>query len=400
MASGIMPGSQHVRPRVVRVSRRAMLDTLLRHLPMVRLRVSVVLAVAAVALGTAACAGDITTAGGDDAAVAAAKAKFTGEVKPILDGFCGACHVGMANVDFMRPDPDTRAHMLAWPNLLSLDAPASSLLMNKGPHTGPALTADQSAIFLDWVELEAVAAGGEPAATVETARITPMPGTNLVDLGAIGLTGTTLTFLYEPLSTGMYLSDIQVTGGTGGAHLVNPLFVIWENDTAEPDPINRFGNVDLTVAEGTTALVGGGTAVFVEVAPSAPISIHFRLAELADGSPADGDGIIGGGCNNVPVFTQQAQPPLDASCATGCHGGANADAVAAVDMTTIADVSVDGQAAACAQIKTRVNTADPINSGLFLAPDPSSGTQHPFKFGTTAQLEAFRTSVTNWISQE
>jgi hypothetical protein len=404
MPLGIMPvgSNQHLLPAPVG-GRRAMLETLFRHLPMVRLRASAALALAGMALGAAACAGDITTpgGGGDDPAVAAAKTAFTENVSPILDGFCGACHVGMANVDFMRPEPDARTRILTWEGLVDLSSPSSSLLINKGPHTGPALTPDQNAVFLDWLELEAVAAGGEPAEVVETDRVTPTPGTNTVDLGAIGLTGSTLTFLYEPLSTGMYLSDIQVVGGTGGAHLVNPLFVIWQDEVAEPDPINRFGNVDMTVAEGATAFVGGGTAVFVDVAPNAPISIHFRVAEFADGTvPDDDDGIIGGGCNNVAQFTANAQMPLNASCASGCHGGANAGARAAVDMSQMADLTADGQAAACGQIKTRINTADPINSGLFLAADPNSGTAHPFKFGTTAQFEAFRTSITNWLNQE
>src|SRR5687768_14026809 len=130
----------------VRGDRRAMLDTLLRHLQMVRLQASAAIVLAALA---SACAGDITTPGGDeDPAVAAARATFDSEVKPVLDGFCGACHVGTANVDFMRPEPDTRTRMLATTGLIDLGSPASSLLINKGPHTGPALTADQNAIFL------------------------------------------------------------------------------------------------------------------------------------------------------------------------------------------------------------------------------------------------------------
>src|SRR5687768_7686213 len=135
------------------------------------------LASLAVALTAGACAGNIT-GGGDGAAVAAARAKFTADVAPILDGFCAACHVGMPNIDFMRPEPDVRTRILEWDGLVNLDAPASSELMNRGPHTGPALTPDQSAIFLDWLALEVIAAGGEPAETVETDRISPIPGLN------------------------------------------------------------------------------------------------------------------------------------------------------------------------------------------------------------------------------
>ncbi len=378
-----------------------MLATLLRHLPMVRLRISAALGLA---LAVTGCVGSITGPGGEgeeDANLAAAKAKFTGDVEPILAGFCGACHTGMPNIDFMRPNPDIRSAMLAFPGLVDFTAPTSSTLLNKGAHSGPALTPDQSGVMLDWIELEAVAAGAEPAETVETDRLAPMPGLNTVDLTGVGLTGSTMTFLYEPLATGMYLSDIKVTGGTGGVHVVNPLFVIWEADVAQPDPINRFGNIDLTVLEAQTSFVGGGTAVFVDVSPIADISVHFRVAELADGTvPDDDGGIVGGGCNNVPAFTAQAQSALSANCAS-CHGtGGMANAIGATDMRLINDLTADGQAGVCAQIKIRINEADPVNSGLFLAPNPGSGTAHPFKFPNAGAFDAFRNAVIGWINLE
>lgn len=408
----MLAGQQHARQMTG--SRRAMLDTLLRHLPMVRLRVpaprrvSAAVGLALAAATMAACAGEITFPGpgGDteDPAVTAAKAKFASDVKPVLDGFCGACHTGMPNIDFMNPTPDVRDNMLAWTGLVNLSAPTQSSLLSKGAHSGPALTPDQSAVMLDWIELEAVAAGGEPAEVVETDRITPQPGVNVVDLSAIGLTGTSLQFLYEPLATGMYLSDIKVVAGAGGAHLVNPLFVIWEADAPNPDPINRFGNIDLLLQAGEESFVGGGTAVFVDVDPLADISIHFRTATLADGSGGGGGGgdggVVGGGCNNVPAFTASARTPLSGSCG-GCHANAgNADAVAAVDMRLINDLTADSQASSCAQVKTRVNELDPVNSGLFLAPDPNSGTAHPFKFPTAGDFTNFRDQVIQWINQE
>jgi cytochrome c553 len=373
-----------------------MLAILFRHLAMVR-----VTAATALVLAATACAGQITTPGGDSPELAAAKARFATDVKPILDGFCGSCHIGQANIDFMRPEPDVRGHIMAWPDLVDLVAPSQSQLLNKGAHTGPSLTPDQTSVFLAWVELEAVAAGGEPADTVATDRITPVQGVNTVDLEAIGLTGSTVTFLYEPLATGMYLSDIQVSAGTGGVHLVNPLFVIWDGETPMPDPINRFGNVDLVVQETQTSYVGGGTAVFVDIPPGAPISLEFRIATLADGTDPGGGpgGVVGGGCNNVPAFTSSAQPPIAAACAS-CHGGGNTDAVAATDMRKINDLTTEGQIAACAQIKTRVNDADPVNSGLFLAPDPNSGTQHPFTFPSATDSDNFRNQVILWINQE
>src|SRR5262245_18173994 len=222
-------------------SRREMLDTLYLHLRMVKL----VAAPAALALALLAggCMGEITNgANGDDTLTPdelAARTAFDQEAKPILDGFCASCHAGIANVDFMKPEPDVRTRMLTWPNLINLDTPTQSLLLNKGAHEGPALTTDQASALLSWVNLEKTAAGGT-ATTIQTAAFQPVPGANTVDLGPICLAGSTLTFRLEPLSVGIYLNEIAVNAGPDGAHVVHPLFVTWdEHGTATPDPVDR-----------------------------------------------------------------------------------------------------------------------------------------------------------------
>ena len=80
------------------------------------------------------------------------------------------------------------------------------------------------------------------------------------------------------------------------------------------------------------------------------------------------------------VFTQIAQPQLAAKCAGPCHDGGNPNARNAVDMSLLADtVNPMSQQTACNEILTRVNKLDIPNSGILLAPDPNSGTGHPFK---------------------
>ena len=76
------------------------------------------------------------------------------------------------------------------------------------------------------------------------------------------------------------------------------------------------------------------------------------------------------------------------------------DAIGATDMRLINDLTADGQAGVCAQVKIRINEADPINSGLFLAPNPGSGTAHPFKFPNAGAFDAFRNAVIGWINLE
>lgn len=327
----------------------------------------------------------------------AAIESFDKDVMPILSANCAACHATMPNVDFLKSEPDPRQRMMEWPDLVDLQAPSDSLLLNKGSHEGPALTVDQSAVILEWIQLERVAAGGEETA-VEMDPFQPVAGLNSIDLGVVGLTGSSISFRMEPLAVGMYLSEIMLSAGPDGAHLVHPLFVVWQADGPEPDPIDRFAGLDLALASGQSQMVGGGTAVFVDVAPDSMLSLHFELAEASAGGAGGGGGPAG--CTEVAAFTASARPALSASCVS-CHGGANSSATNATNMTKVDDLSAEGQAAACAQILSRVNLADPVNSGIFVAPDPGSGAGHPFKFnGDPNAFAAFRASLTQWIDQE
>src|SRR5690606_6191624 len=117
--------------------------------------------------------------------------------------------------------------------------------------------------------------------------------------------------------------------------VVNPLFVLWPEEEPVPDPIDRFGNIDLAVAATESRMIGGGTAVFVNVPTEAPISLYFRLVEPS-AAGSDGDGVVGGGCNDVPGFSAAAQPRLSQSCVS-CHGGGQASAKSAVDMSMVND---------------------------------------------------------------
>jgi hypothetical protein len=161
------------------------------------------------------------------------------------------------------------------------------------------------------------------------------------------------------------------------------------------DAVDRFSEIEVDVAEGASAPVGGGLAVLLGVQPTSQMSVHFLSIEPARGT----GGGLGGGCKAVPAFTASARQALSTSCVV-CHGGANAQANAAVDMSAVNDQTPEGQAAACGQILGRVNLTTPPISGVFLAPDPASGTAHPFKFPTAAAFDAFRTSLLAWIDQE
>lgn len=357
------------------------------------------LSLAAVCAIAGCTAGAIAVREGDDQLSEEERAaieSFDKDVMPILSANCASCHATMANIDFLKSEPDARQRMIEWPDLVKLEAPSESLLLNKGSHEGPALTVEQSSAILEWIQLERVAAGGEDTA-VEMDPFQPVAGLNSIDLGVIGLAGSSIGFRMEPLAVGMYLSEIVLSGGPDGAHLVHPLFVVWEDQTPEPDPIDRFAGLELSVASGQQQMIGGGTAVFVDVAPDSQLSLHFEVAESSAGA---GGSTEPTGCSAVEAFTASARPALSANCVS-CHGGANSSATNATNMTKVDDLSAEGQAAACAQILSRVNLADPVASGIFVAPDPGSGASHPFKFnGDPNAFAAFQSSLTQWIDQE
>jgi hypothetical protein len=58
-------------------------------------------------------------------------------------------------------------------------------------------------------------------------------------------------------------------------------------------------------------------------------------------------------------------------------------------------------AAACAQVKNRVDLENPGASQVFVNTDPGGNAAHPFKFaGSVAQWEAFKADLGVWIEAE
>ncbi len=379
-----------------------MLDLLCRHLPMVRLRAGLVLAAVALA---GACTGEIVDPGDGDPSGVAIEA-FEVNVAPTLQAKCASCHASLVAPQFMRPDPTLREGVLKFNNasLVDLMNPGASRLAvypSSQAHAsvGVNYTPAEAAQVTAWAELEAVVAGVVQEPVVETAKIAPRVGSNELDLTSIGLAGSKFKFDYQPLATGMYLSRISVDAGTGGVRLVHPLFVVWDGATAIPDPIDRFSDIDLTVAEAASSQVGGGTAVFVDIPPQGELSIHFKTISLANGTPptGGGGGIVGGGCKAVALFTASARPALQA-CAQQCHGGTNAGATGATDMTLLGNEA--RQADACAQILSRVSKLNPDQSSIIVSVDPAVANVHPQFKVPAANFANYRTQMLAWIQAE
>ena len=303
----------------------------------------------------------------------------------------------------MLPDPDLYTRVMTSPGIVNLMTPADSRLIAKGPHIGPAFESAEIDTILNWIGLEVIARGGPVEPPRETDAFSPaLNQVNTVDLAALGLPGSTLTFFYERITGGgAYLSDIQVNAGPDGVRVVHPLFVVWNNGVPAPDESDSFGYVDLRVEAGMTSFIGGGTLVLVDLPLDAQVSIQFVTAEtLNGGGGGGGDGGVLLGCQATDAFTANARQPLANSCGTqGCHGTPNTAAANTTDMTRLGDLAPDAQLAACGQILSRINLPDPNNSGIFIAADAASGTQHPVKLNA-GDFQGFKNALTIWIAAE
>ncbi len=357
--------------------------------------------VGAFAVGATACIGGAPIGGGSEpdamttlTEAELARQEFEVNVAPLLASYCGSCHDTDTSVPFMDNGTGSSmyASVMGWPGLISLRAPSASSLLSKGDHAGPGWQPSQADIVRGWIGDEARLLPENEG--LETAPFIPMAGDNTIDLTSIGLPGASIDFRMEPLSSGMYLSQMSLSAGTEGVHIIHPTFVPWEGDIPVPDPVDRFSNVDLYAPATESVFVGGGTLILVGVDSAAPISVRFVTAEIA----SEGETVLDG-CNDVASFTANAQPQLDQYC-TGCHGGGVQGATAATDMTQIDDLSDEAQLAACGQILSRVNLINPNNSSIFLAAEPGGAASHSYKLPNTNAFNTFRSSLLTWITAE
>jgi len=393
-----------------------MLETLLRHLDMVRLWIPV-----AIVLALTSCTGLIGegTSGGLTPEQRIARDKFSSQALPRLAEACTACHDGSrANVGFLAGTAETAVYdsLVGFdPGVVNFDAPASSRLLTKGMHEGPALLADQASDILGWLQAERDALPDTNDGSIETARFQPLmcsgglPGEaacpmNTVALDEIGVPGGRISFVAQALGSGLYLTNLKLVPGTGGAFIEHPLFVSWpQTGDAVPDSIDRFFDVKLNLMPTATAeqqQIGGGTAAFIGFSPTAQITIHFKAANGYQ-AEAGGGGAGGGngGCKDLAAFKANAQQPINGNCAS-CHAGANANATSAMNVTGIAAADDAMILAACNQVRTRVNFQTLDQSGIYLATAPGNA-NHPFTFnGDAGAHTAFQNAVNVWANAE
>jgi mono/diheme cytochrome c family protein len=401
-----------------------MLETLVRHLDMVRLSVTVAAMVAAVG-----CSGLIDNHGGGlTPEEAIARQKFIEKALPVFQQNCVACHGGsmLDAPSFLKgtePDDIRNSLIQEDPPVINLDAPASSRVLTKGVHSGPALDAQPASDILEWIQAEhdALPKDGDGGPTqLETALFTPVRCTsgaagdvsgcgtggaccpfNTVDLSVapFNLQGASIKFIWQTLTdTDSYVNRLTLNASTAGAYIEHPLFTSWpDGKPAVPDTLDRFFNVKLDVQPNMNSPINGGTAAFVGFAPTDKISITFKVVSpyVPDGTKPPS------GCKVLASFITNAQPQLNANCAS-CHGGANQGAVSAMDLTGIGNAGdMNAMMMDCNDAYPQVNLTTTDMSAIYVTPDPGSATNHPFKFnGNAAAFQAFKTAMDIWVQAE
>jgi hypothetical protein len=393
-----------------------MLETLARHLDVARL------AATASMLAMIGCTGLIDAPAPTKAEIA--RQKWVDLALPALDrATCLVCHGGAAPrpmVDFLIGADSIAIHdkvMAFEPAVISLDAPQSSRLLNKGQHEGPPLVGNDKSDVLEWLQAEKEAAtdvpgpgqlglrtqdyafsvctGGLPGSTT-----CPINELALDTLGeGAGIPGAKITFVVQAVGSGIYLNNLKLVPGTSGAYIEHPLFASIPTDPmAKPiaDTLDRFFNTKMNLMANATAdqqQIAGGTAAFVNFPPENKLAIFFKSAKLYQ--PEAGGGTTGG-CKVLTQFETSARVPLNTNCG-GCHRGQNANATSALDLTGADQANAMN---ACNQARLRLNLTDIPNSGLFLAPTPGNA-NHPYPFtNNLTGFNNFKTALNPWIIAE
>jgi hypothetical protein len=427
-------------------SRRAMLDTLVRHLDMVRLSVGIAAIVALTAChglisGPENGGGGNTTPEGEAAITA-----WEMDAYPVFENNCMSCHGATNGIGpgfLVGPgELDMRTTLLNFnPQVVDLNDASGSQVLTKGVHEGPAMSSTDSEAVLNWINAEATAQQtSDPTPIIETPQFvaelctgdTGMPGTsdcpiNYVKLDSLGFPGAQIEFVAQALGTDLYITDLYAIASTDGLYFEHPLFTTFPaNAQPLPDLLDRFYDVKLNLATSTTPVtcpptgpscdhIGAGASVFHDFSPTDPITISFKVLQgyMADSTPppapmgCDTAGLMSFVTNVAPLMNDPG------SCAS-CHSGQNTGATSAMPLLdstgAAADLTSTTDNTACLAVRSHVtclgsgscNATTIPQSPLLLAPDPAGDANHPLKLSTTTTptLANFQSGVTTWINVE
>jgi hypothetical protein len=332
--------------------------------------------------------------GGATELAQAERQEFEQNVAPLLHSTCESCHNGSntsapAFLQLMQQysNPHDQAmalhdQVITWPNLVVPQTPSDSLLLSKGQHEGPAWTNDQSSTIRHWIEDEQKAKAAAGQANPSTKVVQVVPGHNSIPLDGMGRPGSIeldATFLS---GGGFALHAVTLMAGDGGVKLTHPLAVSWDgNQSPVPDPADTFPGV-YEAAGGQSALLGDAYIVRNVTG----LSFAALKAETSNGKPKPPSA----SCKALASFVTNVKPTL-AQC-RGCHGGGNAGATAALDMSAL---NSGNDAGLCQLLLPLAQNG----SGSLLVTQVAPNSAHPLRF-QAAQETQWTNAVTTWINAE
>jgi hypothetical protein len=405
-----------------------MLDTLLKHLDMVRLSVGALALMAVVA-----CNGLVSTGGsggggggsGTPEEQAAITAWLQSAQPALTAGGCFGCHAGTdsASPPFLvgSTNLDIRTTLIGFtPQVVNLSAPQVSQLITKGAHEGPALASAQETAVLDWIMDEATAAASGSGSgssytagpfvvnlcTSGTAPSTTCPVNNF-DLSSL-IPGSSIQFVAQPLSDSIYVSELMLVTGPMGAYINHPLFVSVDSmGDQNPDDIDRFNSVELDIQGSGSAQIGGGAAGFDGFLPTNKLEITFQAATIYNPADATGSGSGSGtlGCKALPTFVSDVVPVMskaltgESNYCEACHSSGTAQTnMNLSNLTTASDQQTD-----CNSVLTQVTFAGgkaAATSPVLLSPEPGQDANHLFHFASMTNYTTFANAISTWAAAE
>lgn len=329
------------------------------------------------------------------------------ELKPFILEECGTCHKngGISEAPFLGIEGYEYESITSWPGVV-VAIPSQSIVLthpsdpSHGAGQAPDMSTELRAKVIEWLKLE-TANIPKPENDIVIPPFKPILkgalNTIYLDPYEPDLEYSSISFNAEELGdppSMLLLTNIRVNPiADVSIHIVHPLFTVYPPDSApDPDPIDNFSSLDKNFSlESDDVLLGTGSAVISNWAKDARLGMHF---ELIEGTVEMGGGVV---CKSLDIFKQQVAPAMK-YCADTCHGGANVDANATMDLSKLQDPN---PVEACAQVRARITPGDPANSQILLVTDPTQQVVHMYKFkGNISNYNAFKDAVSPWIQAE
>lgn len=246
---------------------------------------------------------------------------------------CGrSCHDtgSFSSAPAFLKGPDVYTSIKNQPGVVVRDVFAS-VILTKGPHSGPAVSSlpDFETLVTDWLQAEALVLQSQRLPS--TPPVAVVMGDNDIDLSPASngkLTDVHLKFKAELVGTMLSLSAVRVSAPAGtDVHILQPKFVR-VTDTEVEDPADSFSNLDQTIPGGQETVLSPGSVLFSAPAwrPFDPATDKIRIeaTKLEPGKVA----VIANApqCADPTGFTQKVLPTLRNTQASGgqcvnCHGG-------------------------------------------------------------------------------